>query len=239
MIKKICKDCGEDFLSPHNNKKFCSRVCYYKYRSKNYRGENHNQWKGGICSSKLNCKRCAKEFTGYKKTRKFCSNDCSHKWNVEKGLRKGKSNASWNGGEYIQIYKYLLKPKHPNSDSRGYIREHRFLMSEKIGRPLLKTEEVHHINGDKLDNRIENLELLTKEKHSLITCLTRPSRGSSKYKGVSWDKSRQKWQVAIVLDGKRLYAKRFESEVDASKYYQSLLLKHRPNLKLNQIISNL
>jgi type II secretory pathway component PulL len=37
--------------------------------------------------------------------------------------------------------------------------KHRVVMEEHIGRPLLPTETVHHINGDKLDNRIENLEI--------------------------------------------------------------------------------
>lgn len=62
-------------------------------------------------------------------------------------------------------YKTITVKDHPNQmDSKGRIREHTFLMSQHIGRPLFKGESVHHKNGDRLDNRIENLELWTKSQ---------------------------------------------------------------------------
>lgn len=54
---------------------------------------------------------------------------------------------------------------HPNSDSRGYIREHRLIMSNHIGRPLRNDEVVHHIDGNGLNNDISNLQLMTKKEH--------------------------------------------------------------------------
>lgn len=65
---------------------------------------------------------------------------------------------------YKHGYVYIHTP-------RGWMFEHQYVMSEFIGRPLVEGEKVHHINGIKDDNRLENLQLWTKPHPSGIRAL--------------------------------------------------------------------
>jgi hypothetical protein len=81
----------------------------------------------------------------------FCPN-CSPKPEKTKAEKK-KTTAG-----YMQIF----VGNHPRSDKNGYVLEHIAVMEKKIGRFVQKSESVHHINGQRGDNRIENLELWDK-----------------------------------------------------------------------------
>ena len=61
-------------------------------------------------------------------------------------------------------YRVIKAHGHPNARANGDILEHRLVMSQHIGRPLYEHENIHHINGDGFDNRIENLELWSKSQ---------------------------------------------------------------------------
>ncbi|MDR0905789.1 MAG: HNH endonuclease [Oscillospiraceae bacterium] len=72
-----------------------------------------------------------------------------------------------------QGYVLVHAPTYPaakfnKSGKGGYVFEHRLVMANHLGRPLTKDEHVHHINGDKTDNRIENLEMLGNSEHKRL-----------------------------------------------------------------------
>lgn len=85
---------------------------------------------------------------------------------------KGKGVHNWNGGRtkdgsgYIQIILYPENPFYEMACKNGHrIREHRLVMAQYLGRCLGSDEFVHHKNGDKADNRIENLQLMHRSAH--------------------------------------------------------------------------
>lgn len=64
-----------------------------------------------------------------------------------------------------KIWYWRIKIADPNV----WVREHRWIMEQELGRPLRRDEHVHHINGDSLDNRRENLQVLPERDHHILT----------------------------------------------------------------------
>lgn len=84
---------------------------------------------------------------------------------VDCGRMTGEQHPSWKGGRvrapggYIGVWVDRDDAMSAMADRQGYVMEHRLVMARSLGRALTKWETVHHINGDKTDNRLSNLQL--------------------------------------------------------------------------------
>jgi hypothetical protein len=83
---------------------------------------------------------------------------------------------------------------------------------------------VDHLNGDKLDNRKSNLQVCTARENA-IRQQVYPKRGSSRFKGVSYDKRRNKWKAVIGHNYKRIDIGRFNTEQEAADAYDTFSKK--------------
>ncbi len=93
---------------------------------------------------------------------------------AQQGLRLGELNHKWKNGRCMSGDGYVLLRIYPNDffypmATKGrYIREHRLVMARHLNRCLLPWEVVHHKNGNREDNRLENLELLAGQKYHIV-----------------------------------------------------------------------
>lgn len=89
-----------------------------------------------------------------------------------KTQRAGDCNSNWRGGKRIEDgYVYVYSPNHPNATIHKYVLEHRLVMEQHLGRYLDPREVVHHKDGDKKNNSIENLELFSQNSAHLSETL--------------------------------------------------------------------
>ena len=115
-----------------------------------------------------------------------------------------------------RIEKYARTTMQINGKKTSFLM-HRFIM----GNP--KGFLIDHINGDTLDNRRENLRVVTNSQNLMNSRIR--NNTSSKYKGVSFDKNSQKFKAQIQINKNKKHLGLFSNEIDAAKCYNENALK--------------
>ena len=146
MVNKICVLCKKEFSSFKSaNRIYCSAKCFHKTT------ENIPTWNKG-----KKCPQISKALKGKIPPNKGIPHTQETRDKISKakmGKIRVPKRKTFNG--YILIY----KPNHPFCDSQRYVYEHRLIMEKHLERYLRPEETIHHLNGIRDDNRIENLKL--------------------------------------------------------------------------------
>ena len=151
--KKIEK--GKRSKKQYERAKYCSKKCFADDKR---------------ITETIECYRCKKIITRKKRSdskSKYCSVRCAAKDSIriatEKRNFKGKNNPAYKNGKTITTQGYI------RLNIEGRINEHRYVMEKHLGRSLNEGEVIHHIDGNKLNNNINNLKLCKNQsEHSKI-----------------------------------------------------------------------
>lgn len=145
--------------------------CDRKHKAKGYCGAHYQRHlnAGGVSADPIRVAASSKACSVDACEKPLHANGLcnSHGWRMRKfGSTELPAPANKPATKWVSRFGYCIVylPSHPMANSSGNIAEHRLVMAEHIGRSLLPNENVHHVNGDRLDNRIGNLELWSKSQ---------------------------------------------------------------------------
>lgn len=162
-----CQHCGKPFtmmqsyLTAYRKKfgrdpQYCSTGCSgdaYRERTE--------------ARKKFTCKNCGKEASNDRnpggriyEQQQYCDQKCKSEYQAKAAYERFKAGSY---GRYVKAngYVWISVPSLANNGKKGQVMEHRYVMQNAIGRPLLREETVHHKDGNRQNNRIENLELFS------------------------------------------------------------------------------
>ena len=154
-LTKLCIVCSASFSTPPSRDSiYCSKSCHRKHKNtianpswtRDVSGENNPMF--GV-------QRFGKDNPMFGKRKAECS------------LWKGGRKVRKDGYVIIAVADDYLNPCDTSSSGTKYALEHRVVMEQHIGRPLLKTEVVHHVDRNPSNNHIDNLQLFSSHEEHL------------------------------------------------------------------------
>lgn len=195
-----CANCNKEIEIRHKKRielknVFCSQKCSNEFRKTNReKDKNYFNCICPICKKRFHLKPY---MLNDGSINHYCSKECHRLAKIDymKGNKnhqyglKGNKNASWKSDKKITNYGYVKIRclEHPFKDCDGFVFEHRliaekYLLNEENsveinGKKYLKKEyTVHHLDENKLNNNLENLQVMTKKEHCRIHSLERSKK---------------------------------------------------------------
>lgn len=145
------------------------------------------------------------------------------------GSVKSLERTKLSGGRIVKVHSTILKGRLSGQIGKQYLavalningKVKQFKIHQLVAMAFLNhkpcgyTLIVDHINDNKFDNRLENLQVITQRENSYKT----QGKYSSKYKGVSWSKTLKKWRARARNNGLEIVLGYFDNEIDAKTEY--------------------
>jgi len=188
--KFTCVECGQQFGRYKDKAKYCSKECQFNHMT----GKNHPQYKNGdSAGTKTKCDYCGEEFERNRNKQEYCCVSHANKHQYEtgerdktgikkthearrkEGLEKFKENPTTKISKrgYRVIYIPAAYANEHKELERGWMKMHHYIWWKEKGElpPVDNINEkgnryvMHHKDGDKLNNDIDNLEIMKNKEH--------------------------------------------------------------------------